>query len=144
MARKKTDQRLAREFGFLWPVFTGLLALIMIAPKYVGFLWWQAKPNAVIPLLSFGVGLCAVSLVAPKLWLWFFRFWMRWITRPMAWVMTRLLLSVFFFVVMTPFVLLLRLFGKRFLDTAWKDGRSSYWLPHQSAEGSLERYRRQF
>ncbi len=144
MARKKSERRLAREFGFIWPVFTGLLALIMIAPKYLGFLWWQAKPNAVIPLLSVGVGLCAISLIFPELWVRFFRFWMRWITRPMSWVMTRLLLSIFFFIFMTPFVLLLRLFGKRFLDTAWKDGRSSYWLPRDAVESSLERYRRQF
>ena len=43
-----------------------------------------------------------------------------------------------------PFVLLLRLFGKRFLDNRWKDGRESYWRDHQAADATLDRYRRQF
>ena len=89
-------------------------------------------------------GLFAISLILPKLWLLFFRFWMHWITRPLAWIMTRLVLSLFFFVVMTPFVVVLRLFGKRFLDTEWKDGKDSYWLPHEVPERELERYRKQF
>ena len=144
MVRKKSDQRLAREFGIMWPIFTGLLALVMVAPRYLGFLWWEAKPNAVLPLLSVGFGLLAVSLVFRKAWVHVFRFWMRWITRPMAWLMTRVLLSLFFFVVLSPFVVLLRIFGKRFLDTAWKDGRTSYWLPRETPESTLDRYRRQF
>jgi len=144
MARKKTPQRLAREFGFMWPIFTGVLALLMIAPKWIGFLWWEAKPNAVVPLLSVGFGLFTVSLLFRKAWFHFFRFWMHWITRPMAWVMTRVLLALFFFVAMTPFVRLLGLFGKRFLDTKWKDGKATYWVPHEVPENELERYRKQF
>ena len=144
MARKKSQQRLAREFGLIWPIFTGVLALIMIAPKWIGLLWWEAKPNAVVPLLSVGFGLFAVSLVFRRAWVQFFRFWMHWIARPMAWVMTRVLLFLFFFLAMAPFVLTLRLFGKRFLDTSWKDGKGSYWLPHETPEGELDRYRKQF
>ncbi len=143
MARKKSQERLAREFGYMWPIFTGLLALVMIAPKWIGFLWWEAKPLAVwLPV--FGVLLFAISQIFPKAWAYFFRFWMHWVARTMAWVMTRVLLSLFFFLVMSPYVLLLRLFGKRFLDTEWKDGKDSYWLPREAPEYELERYRKQF
>ena len=144
MARKKPDTKLAREFGFAWPVFTAFLAALMVAPRWVGFLWWEPKPHAVVPLLAVGLGMLAISLIAPRFWLGFFRFWMRWITRPLSWLMTRLLLSLFFYLFMTPFVLALRLFGKRFLDTRWKDGRESYWRDHEPAEASVDRYRRQF
>ena len=116
----------------------------MIGPKYVGFLWWEPKPNAVVPLLAVGLSLFAISLIFRKAWVYFFRFWMHWITRPMGWVMTHVLLSLFFFLVMSPFVMLLRLFGKRFLDTEWKDGKDSYWLPREAPEYELERYRKQF
>ena len=144
MARKKSQERLAREFGYMWPIFTGLLALIMIAPRWIGFLWWEAKPNAVVPLMSVGLSLFAISLIFRKAWLYFFRFWMHWVSRTMAWVMTHVLLSLFFFVVMSPWVLVLRLFGKRFLDTEWKDGKDSYWLPREAPECELDRYRKQF
>jgi hypothetical protein len=144
MPRKKSQERLAREFGFMWPVFCGILTLIMVAPKYIGFLWWEPKLNAVVPLLSVGFGLLAISLVLPKLWLLFFRFWMHWFTRPLAWVMTRVILSVFFFLIMTPFVALLRLFGIKFLDNRWKDGKETYWRPREAPEYTIERYRKQF
>jgi hypothetical protein len=144
MARKKSQAKLAREFGYIWPIFTGLLAAVMIAPKWIGFLWWEAKPDAVVPLLAVGLSLLAISLIFRKAWVYFFRFWMHWIARTMAWVMTHVLLSLFFFLVMSPFVLLLRLFGKRFLDTEWKDGKDSYWLPREVPECELERYRKQF
>jgi hypothetical protein len=144
MARKKSKETLAREFGFMWPLFTGLLALVMIAPEYIGFLWWEAKPNAVVPLVLTGVSLCVFSLIFRTAWLYVFRFWMHWLARPLAWVMTHLLLSLFFFLIMSPFVMILRLFGKRFLDTAWKDGKDSYWLVREAPECELERYRKQF
>ena len=144
MARKKSQERLAREFGFMWPAFLGLLALILRAPQWIGFLWWEPKPNSTVPLLGIGFGLLAISLILPKLWLLFFRFWMHWITRPLAWVMTRFILSLFFFVIMTPFVCVLRLFGKSFLDTKWKDGKDTYWQPHEAPEYTIERYRKQF
>ena len=144
MARKKSQARQAREFGFMWPIFTGILTLILVAPRWIGFLWWEAKLNAAIPLLSIGFGLLAISLIAPRLWLLFFRFWMHWITRPLAWFMTRLVLSIFFFLIMTPWVLVLRLFGKRFLETRWKAGEETYWVPHEAPEYTVERYRKQF
>lgn len=144
MARKKSQETLAREFGFMWPLFMGLFGLLLTAPKYIGFLPWEAKPNALLPLVTLGVSLCLFSLVFPGLWRLFFRFWMHWLARPLAWVMTRLLLSLFFFLVMTPFVVLLRLSGKKFLDTAWRDGKDSYWIAHDPQESSLERYRKQF
>ena len=144
MARKKSQETLAREFGFMWPLFTGLLALVMVGPKYIGLLWWEAKPDAVVPLVTIGVSLCVFSLVFRKTWVYVFRFWMHWLARPLAWLMTHLMLSLFFFLVMSPFVLVLRLFGKRFLDTAWQDGKDSYWLPREAPECELERYRKQF
>ncbi len=116
----------------------------MIAPRYLGFLWWEPKPNAVVPLTVVGASLCVFSLVFRKTWVLVFRFWMHWLARPLAWLMTHLLLSLFFFLVMSPFVVLLRLTGKKFLDTAWKDGKDSYWIPHEPPEYDLDRYRKQF
>ncbi len=47
----------------------------------------------------------------------------------LGFVMTRLILGILFYLIITPIGWLGRLFGKRFLDTGFKRDRDSYWLP---------------
>ena len=46
----------------------------------------------------------------------------------MGWVMTRVVLSLLFYLVFTPIGLVLKLTGKKLLDTSFRDQRESYWI----------------
>src|SRR5262249_19679871 len=92
--------------------------------------------------IAFGVAGVALvgSLLLGSVWLQFFRLWMKF-AEGLSWVMTRVILSIFFFLIMTPIGLLMRLFGKRPLDVKWKDGKQTYWVDKPASEFTIERYK---
>jgi hypothetical protein len=47
----------------------------------------------------------------------------------LGWIMTRILLTLAFFLIVTPIGLLQSLFGKRPIETASRTGATSYWQP---------------
>lgn len=63
----------------------------------------------------------------------------------MGWFMTRLILCVLFYIVLTPTALLLRLLGKDLLNTKF-DGTASktYWLPRDNSDAQNRDYTKQF
>ena len=140
MARRmKSEQEQARQFALTLPVVLGVFALIF----YTGFWFWAEKPRLALGLLIAAPLINLVALVLPALWLRFFRLWMK-LAEALGWVMTRVILSLFFLLVLTPFGLVMRWIGKRPLDLAWKDGRPTYWVDKEPGEYTLERYERQF
>jgi hypothetical protein len=58
--------------------------------------------------------------------------------------MTRVVLAIFFYLVLTPVGSVMRLFGRAPLDLAWKDGKPTYWIDRPETENTLERYSKQF
>jgi hypothetical protein len=62
----------------------------------------------------------------------------------LGWFMTRLLLTIIFFVGITPIALIARLFGKRFLDLGFEPDRESYWEKREPHDRGMERYESQF
>lgn len=55
------------------------------------------------------------------------RVWML-LAGAMGFVMTRVILSVLFYLVLTPVALFSRVIGKRYLDQGFRDQRVSYWV----------------
>jgi len=55
-----------------------------------------------------------------------YRGWMRF-SSALAWINTRIILTLLFFLIMTPMGLFMRLIGKRQLDIAVYDGDGSAW-----------------
>jgi hypothetical protein len=84
---------------------------------------------------------CAFALI--PVWLRLFRLWMK-LADGLSWVTTRLILALFFYVVMTPYGLLSRWLREDPLDLAWKDGRPSYWIDVPEGERTPERYENMF
>jgi hypothetical protein len=58
------------------------------------------------------------------------RIWMM-LAGVLGFVMTRVILAVVFYLVLTPLALVSRIVGKRYLDLGVRDGRSTYWLVKQ-------------
>jgi len=57
----------------------------------------------------------------------FYKIWMG-AAIVMGWFVSRILLTILFFLVITPIGLIARLFKKKFLDINFKEKKESYWI----------------
>ncbi len=131
MARKRYSEfREARRFGAIAAVILG---------AFGGWSLYRMHPVRGAVGLGAAVAVTACFLAAPAAWLRLFRLWMK-LAEALSWVMTRVILSVFFYLVLAPVGIALRLLRKNPLDLAWKDGRPSYWVDKPEGDDSLERY----
>jgi hypothetical protein len=62
----------------------------------------------------------------------------------MGWVVTRIILAVLFYLIVTPIGLSIRLLGKDFLDLEFSDDTSSYWILRKEVKKDRSDYERQF
>jgi hypothetical protein len=110
-------------------------ALLAIA----AYQWWRgAAPWVLITLGSIAAVLLLLAAVAPALLRPVYRIWMR-IGEALGWVNTRLLLTLVFFLVVTPIGLLMRLFGRSPMAVRRSD---SYWTdvePHSYGDRHVEK-----
>lgn len=63
----------------------------------------------------------------------FFRIWMAFAMR-MSRIMTAVLLSILYFLVLTPTSFLARLFGQRFVERSIDKAQASYWEPRRGTD----------
>ena len=132
--RKKSEYRRAVEFAGILAGLGGISAAVAL---------FRGHGTRAAVFLGLGLGALALALAARPVWLGFFRLWMK-LAEGMGWVMTRLILSLFYFVILTPFGWARRLTGNPTLDTAWRDGKASYWIDKEPIEPSLERYAKRY
>jgi hypothetical protein len=69
--------------------------------------------------------------------------WMK-LARVLGWINTRLLLRLFFYVVLTPVALALRLAGKDLLQRRPDRSARTYWVKREPLSFDAERYERLF
>lgn len=116
-----TTSRDLRKFGL---VVGGVFLLLG--------LWFLFRHKPVWPyLLSPGVLLMLFGLVAPRALRQLYLGWMA-LAFVLGLVVSTLLLTLFFFLVITPVSLLARLFGKEFLSLRLDRAAASYWLSRES------------
>lgn len=65
------------------------------------------------------------------------------VTLPIGYVVSFILLSAFYFLLLTPVGLVFRLFGRDLLGRKFDPDADSYWVAHRPPEG-LDRYFHQF
>jgi hypothetical protein len=130
--KTRDEKKEAVKFGVILGIGAGLIAA-----------WLQYKGS--YTGRSIALGIAAPSLLLPflarPLWLRFFRVWMK-LAEMISWVMTRVILSVFFYLLLTPMAVVMRLFGRRPLDVAFKDGKETYWKEKPEGEYTLDRYQK--
>ena len=126
---KKTD---LRKFG----ITIGVILLII-----AGFLFWKEKESFQI-LLIIGVTFCILGIVIPFILKPIYWVWMIFATI-LGWIMTRVILSLLFYMILTPIGLISRLFGKQFLELKWNKTDSTYWN-YRSKKLNRESYEKQF
>ena len=62
----------------------------------------------------------------------------------LGWFMTRVILSLLFYVIITPIGLVLRIFGKDFLEIKKESVQGSYWNQRDSNLEKNQNYEKQF
>jgi hypothetical protein len=100
--------------------------------------WRGAEPWVVLTLVSIAAVLSLLSALAPSLLRPVYRGWMHF-GEALGWLNTRILLTLVFFLVVTPIGLLMRLFGRSPITTRRRD---SYWTdvePHSYGDRHVEK-----
>lgn len=129
----RSERRDLRKFGI-----TMCIALAVLA----ALLFWRGKGIYVYAGLLSPVFLI-LGLAAPVV-LWpVHKVWMS-LAYVLGWVMTRVILSLLFFLGITPVGVLGRLFGKKFLDVGMQDSRKTYWIRRDQEDHDPARYEKQY
>jgi hypothetical protein len=131
---KKRSYRAERNFGL---VVGGVFVALA--------LWWlwRGKVQLVAPyLLAVGAALVALGLIAPRALVWPNRLWMG-LASVLSFVMTRVILAVVFFGLVTPIGWMRKLVGGDPLSR--RAARSeSYWKPYESRQSDPRHYEKMY
>lgn len=106
------------------------------------YLLWKNKPW-VSPILIISVFLLISGALYPKILIPFYFIWMT-IATIIGWIMTRVILTLLFYLVVTPIGMISRLFGHRFLDLKLDASRKSYWNYQSEKQPEESHYQKQF
>jgi hypothetical protein len=129
-----TGRRDLRKFGLLVGLVFALLA---------AWTWWRGG-SASPYLLAMAIPLLVAGIAYPPALKWPYVGWMS-MALVLGWVVSTILLTLFFYLVVTPVGLLARVLGRDFLDRRFDKGAGSYWRdrPNPPTE-ERTRYERQF
>jgi hypothetical protein len=126
----RSAKALAR-FGFILGGMSILLGLLLLVRHRTG-----------LPLLVLGALLVIVGLFAPNALKYLHAVWIG-LSLLIGWVVTRLILTIVFFLVVTPIGLLQRLAGGSPLALGFRSGATSYWRSRKKHFDAAD-YRNQF
>ena len=122
-----------RKFG----ITVGLFLMVV-----GGFLFWKGKESFEIMLVSGLVlsvlGLTIHVVLKPIYWIWMV------LAAVLGWIMTRVILGVLFYVVITPIGVFSRMSQNKFLDLKWHETKDSYWNFRNTKQRNNEDYEKQF
>ena len=129
----KSEKSDLRNFG----ITVGIILLVIS-----GFLFWKEKESYQI-FSGIGITLSLIAIAMPSVlkpvyWMWMI------FGIILGWFMTRVILSLLFYIIITPIGLTLRLFGKQFLELRWDKSKESYWNFRTNEHLKKENYEKQF
>jgi len=126
----RTDSKAIRDFGML----IGFILLII-----AGILFYKEREFYLL-IITFGIAFIGLGLGMPIIVKPFYLVWMNFAVL-LGWFMTRLILGLLFYIIVSPIGLFARLFGKEFLELKTSSINNSYWnyknnqrINHQSLE----------
>ena len=129
----KSEKSNLRKFS----IIVGTVLLII-----AGLFLWKEKESfqlflamAIVLLVT---GIVIPALLKPVYWIWMV------FSTILGWFMTRVILSLLFYVVFTPIGLIARLFGKQFLDLKQNHSQQSYWNMRIVETFDTQNYEKQF
>jgi hypothetical protein len=124
-----------RRFGVIALIASALISLLLYVLKGLGIQWMAT-------IFVVGLIIFISSMVSLKftrgIYLGFIL-----LTLPIGFVVSFLLLAIFYFLLLTPLGFIFRLIGRDALSRKFNSDVDSYWITRQPPE-NLERYFRQF
>ncbi|HZW38403.1 MAG TPA: SxtJ family membrane protein [Ignavibacteriaceae bacterium] len=129
---KETDKDL-RKFGFTIGIFLIIVAGIIYL--------WKGNLNYYLLLIAFL--LIIPALLFPMILKPLNRVWMG-LGIVLGWFTSRIILTLLFFLVITPIAFIVKILGKDFLNLKYEKNSSSYWIKKEVKENSKIEYERQF
>ena len=129
----QTDNKSIRDFGLL----IGCILLII-----AGFSFYKGRDYN-LPLISLGFSFIGLGLVLPIFLKPFYLMWMCFAI-VLGWFMTRLILGVVFYFIISPIGIFARLFGKEFLELKKSSVNNSYWNFKDKEKSDQLEFERQF
>ena len=129
----KSTKKDLKNFGLVIGI-----ALLILA----GFLWWKDRPTF-LTFGGIGVVVIVIGFIVPIILKPFQIIWMAFAVI-MGFIMTRVILSLLFYLVLTPTSILSKLFGEKFLDLKLDRSASTYWIQKPKRELGKKFYERQF
>ncbi len=112
----KSEKNNLRKFGIIVGIVLLIIAGLFFLKEKESFQLFFA-----IGIVLFVTGIVIPFTLKPIYWVW-----MTFATI-LGWFMTRVILSLLFYVVFTPIGLIARLFGKQFLGLKMDRSKQSYW-----------------
>ena len=130
-----TDRKEQRKFGIVMAVAITVLGLIR----------WAIHGFAILPVNLFGVAAAflALGLVAPPVLRPVLIVWMKF-AEALNWAMTRILLTLAFFILIIPVRVIMKIVGFDPLNRAWDPTAATYWEDADDQPKEFERYLDQF
>lgn len=129
----KSGPEEVRKFGVLFAVVSALLA---------AYLAWKGHSTWPWPLGTALFFLVTGFFVQPLLRPLYVG-WMKF-AFVLGWINTRLILGVFFYLLLTPLGIVMRLFGRDALHRKFDRTAATYWVKREPAEFKRESYERLF
>ncbi|MFC2161906.1 SxtJ family membrane protein [Acidobacteriota bacterium] len=129
----KSGKKDLRKFGVTIGIALTLLGVLFL---------WQGK-EIYVYFFILSATLIFHSLLIPNLLKPLQKIWMTFAVM-MGWFMSRVLLSILFYIIVTPIGLITGIIGKRFLDLKFEKSKESYWNFRQAKEVKRSDYERQF
>lgn len=129
----KSSKKDLRNFGLI----IGTIFIVL------GLYWlWRGRSLWEI-FVAIGGILVLAGIFVPAALKWFYRVWMS-VGVVLGLFVTNILLSVFFYVLLTPLSLIARLAGKKFMDLGFRNGRETYWQQRPRGAYDTRNLERQF
>lgn len=129
------DRKEQRKFG----VSTGVVLGVIGALRW----WWHDFEHVPYIFWSIAAAFAALGLIAPPLLKPALRVAV-YLAEKMNWVITHVVLTLAFYLIMTPSGIIYRLVSGDPLHRKWDPGAATYWVDAPPAPKGVDAYRNQF
>ena len=135
-----TNRREQRKFGI-----TMAIALVLLGFIRWGFSWWRLEELPELPwaFILFAAAFLVLGLIIPKALQPVYRGWMI-LAHAINWMMTHILLTFVFVLLVIPTGVYFRILGKEPLKRKWLPRENSYWEDMEEQTEDIKDYMKQF
>lgn len=130
----KSEKSDLKKFGFLIGI------ILILASSY---LLWKEQYGYAIGGFVVGAVFIVLGFILPSVLMPLQKAWMA-LAVVMGFVMTKIIMVIVFYVMVTPIGLMGRLGGKKFLDLKMDKDAASYWIKRAPIKMEKSHYERQF